>query len=445
MYQKINKKGTNVSYQMFPPSRRLIDGYDVVVVGAGTGGLAMAHRLAAFQKVLVLDAAPEHHYQPGWTLAGGGKSPIHWFSSPTREVVATDFLTESVVEFWPHENAVITSGGRRVSYKHLIVAAGLETKIDQVKGLKKALGRKGVSTNYVYPYPVKTWEFVKYFPGGNAIFTHPATPIKCAGASQKIMYLAEEYWRRHVGSHNFNISFISGQPKLFSVPKYEKALLAQCADKGITDLQFGLNLTEVRPDTKEAVFTRVLPSSAGQVGEVVVRPYTFLHVTPPQGPHDFIKNSPIANSQGWVDVDAATLQHMKYPNVWSLGDCSSLPTSKTAAAVSAQAEILYTNITHAIAGELLPARYTGYTACPLTVGNDKVILAEFDYELRPQETFWFDQAQPSRLLYWFKKEHLPHAYFEKIIGGKSTNQAFFKSLFSVARRWRGVDAAVARA
>jgi NADPH-dependent 2,4-dienoyl-CoA reductase/sulfur reductase-like enzyme len=58
-----------------------------------------------------------------------------------------------------------------------------------------------------------------------------------------------------------------------------------------------------------------------------------LHVTPPMSAPDVLKRSPVADSAGWVDVDKETLQHKKYPNVFGIGDCTNLPTSKTAAAV----------------------------------------------------------------------------------------------------------------
>lgn len=51
------------------------------------------------------------------------------------------------------------------------------------------------------------------------------------------------------------------------------------------------------------------------------------------GPPDVLINSPVSDGVGWVDVDKETLQHKKYPNVFGIGDCTNLPTSKTAAAV----------------------------------------------------------------------------------------------------------------
>jgi sulfide:quinone oxidoreductase len=57
-------------------------------------------------------------------------------------------------------------------------------------------------------------------------------------------------------------------------------------------------------------------------------------------PHSYILESGIADSNGYVNIDKYTLQHVKYPNIWSLGDCSNLPTTKSAAAVFAQSKIL---------------------------------------------------------------------------------------------------------
>ena len=53
-----------------------------------------------------------------------------------------------------------------------------------------------VVSNYA-PWTVqKTFPAIKNTRDGNAIFTFPNTPIKCAGAPQKIMYLAEEQFRK---------------------------------------------------------------------------------------------------------------------------------------------------------------------------------------------------------------------------------------------------------
>ena len=72
--------------------------------------------------------------------------------------------------------------------------------------------------------------------------------------------------------------------------------------------------------------------------------YDLLHVGPPMKPFDFIKQSKIADANGFVDVNKETLQHKKYSNIFGIGDCTNIPTSKTAAAVAAQASILVNNL-----------------------------------------------------------------------------------------------------
>ncbi len=111
---------------------------------------------------------------------------------------------------------------------------------------------------------------------------------------------------------------------MFSVPHYSQALNTIREEKGIGAM-FNHNLVEIRPEEKVAVFEVV---SGVKKGEKVEKEYGILHVTPPMGPLDWVKRSPLADKAGWVDVDAGTLRHKTYENVFSLGDASSLPTSK---------------------------------------------------------------------------------------------------------------------
>lgn len=51
--------------------------HKIVVVGGGSAGLSISHQLfrtgeVAPNDVAIIDPAVWHHYQPGWTLVGGG-------------------------------------------------------------------------------------------------------------------------------------------------------------------------------------------------------------------------------------------------------------------------------------------------------------------------------------------------------------------------------------
>jgi sulfide:quinone oxidoreductase len=236
--------------------------------------------------------------------------------------------------------------------------------------------------------------------------------VKCGGAPQKIAYLADDAFRRQGVREKTTLIFASGGAGIFAVEKYARTLRGVVARKGI-DARFRTDLTEIRPDAREAVFRHL------ETGEETVLRYDLLHVTPPQSAPDFVRRSPLANADGWVDVDKYTLRHARYANVFALGDASSLPTSKTGAAIRKQAPVLVRNLLAAMRGEPLPARYDGYTACPLVTGYGRLVLAEFDYDLRPRETFPFDQSKERRSMYWLKKHALPELYWRAIMKGRA--------------------------
>jgi sulfide:quinone oxidoreductase len=143
-----------------------------------------------------------------------------------------------------------------------------------------------------------------------------------------------------------------------------------------------------------------------------------IHVTPAQSAPDFIRHSPLANEAGWVNVHKHTLQHIRYSNVFALGDASSLPTSKTGAAIRKQAPVLVSNLLALMDDRPVEAKYNGYTSCPIVTGYGKRVLAEFDYSNQPVETFPFDQSKERWSMYQLKRRVLPWLYWHKILQGE---------------------------
>lgn len=389
----------------------------VVIVGGGNAGISVAARLRRASKQLdiaIIEPSSKHYYQPLWTLVGGGVFPKQRSQHDEASVIpdGVTWIREAAAELCPDQNALLTSGGLRVSYDFLVMAPGIQIDWEKIKGLPEALGHDGVCSNYSYDSVDKTWEFIRNFKGGNAIFTHPNTPIKCGGAPQKIMYLADDTFRKAGLSGKTKITFGIANATIFAVPKYAASLTKVIARKGI-DVRFRHDLTEIRPESKEAIFQNL------DTGESVTLPYDLLHVTPPMSSPDFVKRSPLANAAGWVEVNKDTLQHERYANVFGLGDASSLPTSKTGAAIRKQAPVLVKNLLAAIGGTKPAAIYDGYTACPLVTGYGKLVMAEFDYNLKPRETFRVDQGKERRSMYLFKAYILPALYWRGIMKGRA--------------------------
>lgn len=391
--------------------------HQVVVVGGGNGGISVAAQLLRAARgvdVAIIEPSSKHYYQPLWTLVGGGAANKEATEHAEASVIPKGaiWLQDAVAKLCPDEDAVLTASGKKVTYDFLVVSPGIQLNWGAIKGLEGAVGKNGVCSNYSYEYVGTTWEFIRNFKGGTAIFTHPATPIKCGGAPQKIAYLADEAFRRQGVRDKTTIIFATANAGIFQVEKYARTLRAVVARKGI-DARYQTNLVEIRPETKEAVLKDL------ETGEETAVHFDLIHVTPPQSAPDFVRESPLANADGWVDVDKTTLRHNKYPNVFALGDASSLPTSKTGAAIRRQAPVLVKNLAAAIQGKPLTASYDGYAACPLVTGYGKVVMAEFDYDLTPKESFPFDQSKERRTMWWVKKFGLPVLYWRMIMKGRA--------------------------
>ncbi|KAF9464662.1 sulfide-quinone oxidoreductase [Collybia nuda] len=403
--------------------------FKILVVGGGSGGLSVANqiydRFKAAGKplnkgdVAIVDGAEHHYYQPGWTLVGAGLRPKSDFRRPFESQVPNHIthVAENVQSFSPTSSSITTTSGRGLSYDILVVAAGLQINWDGIHGLSEALANpaSGVSSIYSYATCDKVWDDVEGLRSGNAIFTQPTGVVKCAGAPQKIMWMAWDRYRRTGRTENVNVDFYTGMPTMFSVKKYSDALDALRVQRGVGSY-FQHNLTSIDSVNHKAQFKNA-------DGALLDVDYTILHVTPPMGPLDFLQNSPIVDTAGWVQVDKSTLRHVnpQFGNIFALGDCSSLPTSKTAAAITAQAPVLTENVFSVIdTGDVSNAIYDGYTSCPLLTGYGELMLAEFKYGLQPKESFsgFFDQTKSNRFFYHLKKDLFPTAYWNYMVRGK---------------------------
>jgi sulfide:quinone oxidoreductase len=311
----------------------------------------------------------------------------------------------------PDEKAVVTAGGRRITYEWLVVALGIQIDWTAIPGLAEGIGTRGICSNYSFEHVAYTWETIRTFKGGTALFTVPNTAVKCGGAPQKIMYLADDAFRRQGVRDRTKIVFASPQKAIFAVEKYRRTLEAVITRKKI-DARFRQNLVELRPDAREAVFENL------DTHERSVVAYDMVHVTPPMSAPNVIKQSPLANEQGWCEADKLTLRHPRFPDVFSIGDAAGLPTSKTGAAIRKQAPVLVHNLLAAMRGAPTDAAYDGYTSCPVVTGYGKMVLAEFDYDNKPKESFPFDQSKERYSMWLLKTQVLPRLYWYGMLRGR---------------------------
>jgi sulfide:quinone oxidoreductase len=396
--------------------------YDIVIVGGGAAGIAVASSLIARRsglEIAIIDPAEVHYYQPGWTMVGGGIFSPETTAKTMASLIppGVHWLKSAVAAFEPKDNAVILDGCRVVQYKRLIVCPGLKLDWHGVEGLVETLGRNGVTSNYRYDLAPYTWKLVQGLKSGRAIFTQPPMPIKCAGAPQKALYLSADHWHKTGRLKDIEVGFYNAGGVLFGVKEYVPALM-DYINLYQAELNFFHNLKAIDGETKTAWFDINKPDTAP---ERVAVEFDMIHVCPPQTAPDFIRVSPLADAAGWVDVDQATLRHKTYENIWSLGDVMNAPNAKTAAAARKQAPVVAENVVADIEGKSAPVQYDGYGSCPLTVERGKIVLAEFGYggKLLPSFPNWLiDGTRPSHTAWLLKEKFLPPIYWKAMLRGK---------------------------
>jgi sulfide:quinone oxidoreductase len=391
--------------------------HKVVVVGGGAAGIATAASMLARKKgldIAIVEPHETHAYQPGWTMVGGGVFDPEVTVRPMASVMpkGVTWIKQAVASFQPEDNQVTLGDGSTLGYEVLIVAPGIRLAWEKIDGLEETLGKNGVTSNYRYDLAPYTWELVQSLGSGKALFTQPPMPIKCAGAPQKAMYLACDFWRRNGALDKIDVQFCNAGGVLFGVADYVPALMSYIEKYEVT-LNLGNTLVSVDGAAQQAIFKT-------EEGEVT-RDFDMMHVVPPQVAPQFLADSPLADDSGFTDVDHHTLQHVRYPNVFGLGDGAATPNAKTAAAARKQAPVVAVNALQQLDGHNPRAGYDGYGSCPLTVERGKIVLAEFAYggKLAPSFPTWLiDGTKPQRLSWMLKSDALPWLYWNGMLKGR---------------------------
>jgi sulfide:quinone oxidoreductase len=392
--------------------------FALLIVGGGAAGVSVAnnmHRRNPALTIGLIEPSEKHYYQPGFTIIGGGSYTLKQATREEKDLIhpSVTWIKDYADTFTPDKNTVTLRSKTKITYDYLVVCPGLQLDWDKIKGLKETLGKNNVCSNYSVDHVEYTWTTIQAMESGNAIFTQPPMPIKCAGAPQKIMYLAADRFRKKGILDKFNIEFYTATPGMFGVPFFAKALMKVVADYGIKT-HFTSNLIAIDGKKKTATFE----VTEGDKKSEITKPFDMIHITPPQSAPDFIKQSPLANAAGWVDVHPKSLQHTKFPNIFGLGDATSTPNAKTAAAVRKQVPIVVDNILNVMNTKAVAEKYDGYGSCPLTTSLNTVMLAEFAYDGKVTPSFPFLDPRENRFIWWLGKTcGFPFLYWHIMIKG----------------------------
>ena len=423
----------------------------IVIIGGGLSGMSTAARLTnslSNPDITVIEPNEvSTSYQPGQTLVGAGlwdKSEIV-YKRDDFVPAGTKIVKEKVTEVDADNNTVVTDKGTKITYDFLIVAAGVKLNYGAIKGLEEAgeayangdnskllkvLDSVGASSIYTADGAEATWKNMQKFVADaksgkkvKGVYTHPNTPIKCGGAPKKIMYLTNARLEEAGARANADLHFYPNGGSMFGIKDYHDAIVKQYEARGMK-WSYNHNLIEVKNGTaifdhhtkKQGAFDKDLGEyEMITTHENVEVPFDFLHITPPMKAPDEIGNSSVGSGKGWIPVNKETLQHVKYKNVFALGDIAAVPMGKTGGSARKQYKVLVNNVISMMEKGEIPAsnaKYDGYTVCPLITSIGTVMLAEFNWESKKLGSgknaallSFLDPTQ-ERYIWWLLKVYL---------------------------------------
>lgn len=115
----------------------------IAIIGAGTGGLAVSSQLVSqsvvnSKEIALFDPASIHYYQPGYTKLGGGIiNDIKEIEYNIKDVTKDyNFQNVGVKSINPEQSNIVTENGDVWNYEQLVIASGLQVKLDSIPGKK---------------------------------------------------------------------------------------------------------------------------------------------------------------------------------------------------------------------------------------------------------------------------------------------------------------------
>ena len=353
----------------------------VVVLGAGTGGTAVANRLTrlldpAEATVTVVDQDAKHVYQPGLLFVPfSGKPTGHLVRNRWAQLRPDIRWTSHAVDSVDvDKQAVHLDGGRTLPYDALVIASGARLLPDETDGLTGDGWGENVFTFYSTAGAAALSRRLRHFDGGRLVVNVADMPIKCPVAPLEFSFLADAYFRRRGIRDRVQITYATPLDAAFTKPIAAANLAGLLERKGI-ELVTDFNLGTVNSDGATGSLT-------SYDGKDIA--FDLAVVVPVHGGAEFIGRSPgLGDALDFVMTDAQTLQAKAAPNVFALGDATDLSASKAGSVAHFQSEVVADNIVRHLRNEPLEASFDGHANCFIETGDGKALLIDFNTEIEP--------------------------------------------------------------
>jgi sulfide:quinone oxidoreductase len=335
-------------------------------------------------QIALVSASSRHLYQPGWLYVPFGRQDPRALSRPLRSLLRkrVQLRAGKVTGLDAGKQMVALESGERLGYDYLVIATGSVITPEDVPGFAE-----GAHHYFTEEAAFRLHAALEEFQGGTIVVGVGGLPHKCPVAPLEFTFLLEEYLTHHKLRDKTEIIYTYPINRPFTIQTVSEVVEPLLEQRGIKVETF-FNLEEVLPEQ------RLVRSLEGTELK-----YDLLIMTPPHRGAPFLQGHKIADAQGWVETDRATLQAGEYPNIWAIGDTTDLPISKAGSTAHFEAHVVVERLAAALRG-ITPdprhAEYEGHVMCFLEAGYGKASLLDFDYNRAPKV------AEPNAIVHYQK-------------------------------------------
>jgi sulfide:quinone oxidoreductase len=196
-------------------------------------------------------------------------------------------------------------------------------------------------------------------------------PIKCPVAPLEFLFLADAYFTQKGMRDKVEIVYATPLEGAFTKPRASAALGGMLGERNIEVLgDFALSEVDGAK--------RTIKSYDGREAR-----YDLLVTIPLHAGNAGLEGSGLTDGGGWVRTHKHTLQSLARPEVFALGDCTDLPSSKAGAVAHFQADVLLENVRRFVEGRALSEGFDGHANCFIESGDGKAMLLDFNYDTEP--------------------------------------------------------------
>jgi sulfide:quinone oxidoreductase len=373
----------------------------IVILGGGVGGVATARalrkRLPRTHRIVLIDREPDHVFAPSllWLMVGK-RTPVS-IRRPLAGLVRKGVEVRiGLVNRIDPERRIVTVAGKHLAADHLVIALGAELAPETVAGLAE-----GGHNFYTLGGAESFWTALQRLRAGRLVVLTAAPVYKCPAAPYEAAMLIDAWCRKQHLRDEVSIEVYAAESAPMGVagPHVSEAVRQLLAARRIP----------YHPEHQ----VRAVDSSAKclQFADGARVHFDLLAYVPPHRAPAVVRESGLADPNGWLAVDRQTLE-TRWPNVYAIGDAVSIPLAlgkplpKAGVFAHRQADVVARNIAHKLAGTAASARFDGHGECFIEIGDGKAGFGGGDFyaEPTPQVTL----RMPSR------RWHVGKVWVEKV-------------------------------